>query len=803
MNQALALSLGANNGAAEAQSQELLTLMERQRGCSAPKIGESSRSAAEAQSQELLEAGVIAAYGLQGDPQTLPYAQRIQRSFGHHDLSGVQAHLGEHAKEATLRLGAKAYATGNSVAFGQAPDLHTTAHEAAHVIQQRGGVRLKGGVGRVGDQYEQHADAVADAVVAERSAEALLDQQSGEVNPSKNAPPVQLKKSPVQRSKKRKPTAKPLGAIDQKLEAAMNGLEIHDALEDQLRVEAPLIQKVINATAAPKLALALKSTFEPLLTDLNEKGRKAEAMEILSRITLHLRQLQVPKAKLFQGNFKKKQLLINKLPQLPREIISSKNADLLAKLSQIGGGEYQAAVHARYQAVTKLRRAYYIGAAPREQIRQYLLHSSDDDEIKTRTLGKIAALNMRGDFLLGRMNEGGGEKPQISPEELKRQSLSANELRLGTHPKGWEHDLEGNLTENQGVAVDPLVEPMGATKDYPGAWCLKAAGLQHARAGVLPYNKNDDLFGNSKSRMSYMSNLKLFDISKDGSRGKKKIMNKSKTMAHSGGGAAYVGSYRLKESIWLKIRDFATEFSSKANILGAESKIKNDMNKQLLHPLTDPKAIENIIGTSNINEDRDLILSRIYHPLDKRKHVQLQKSLDRYIEIIDQLPKERLPPQAGDILSLGAERHYNKGRRRHEGGKSHHAGMVEDFDRQAQIIYTIEANQNDQMTGRTIELCKPETYAKKERALNIFALSRHGVPQYEENPEFKQALKAQQKAVKPAPQRAGLLKGIKLLNAALGALAAQWNWVHSGGGELVFSLYTGLKKPVYLGGDVQ
>jgi hypothetical protein len=49
------------------------------------------------------------------------------------------------------------------------------AHEAAHVIQQRGGVQLKGGVGAVGDAHEQHADAVADRVVAGQSAEALLD----------------------------------------------------------------------------------------------------------------------------------------------------------------------------------------------------------------------------------------------------------------------------------------------------------------------------------------------------------------------------------------------------------------------------------------------------------------------------------------------------------------------------------------------------------------------------------------------------------------------------------------------------
>ena len=47
------------------------------------------------------------------------------------------------------------------------------------MVQQRGGVRLKSGVGERGDQYERHADAVADLVVQGKSAEGLLDQYSG------------------------------------------------------------------------------------------------------------------------------------------------------------------------------------------------------------------------------------------------------------------------------------------------------------------------------------------------------------------------------------------------------------------------------------------------------------------------------------------------------------------------------------------------------------------------------------------------------------------------------------------------
>lgn len=76
-------------------------------------------------------------------------------------------------------MGAQAYASGNHVVFGGSPSLHTAAHEAAHVVQQRSGVQLKGGVGEVGDPYERHADAVADLVVQGKSAAGLLDGMAG------------------------------------------------------------------------------------------------------------------------------------------------------------------------------------------------------------------------------------------------------------------------------------------------------------------------------------------------------------------------------------------------------------------------------------------------------------------------------------------------------------------------------------------------------------------------------------------------------------------------------------------------
>ena len=116
-----------------------------------------------------------AARGVATASSKLPHGETIQRLFGRHDVSTVQAHTGAEATATAREIGAQAYAMGNHVVLGAGADLHTVAHEAAHVVQQRGGVQLKAGVGEVGDRYERHADAVADAVVQGKSAEGLLD----------------------------------------------------------------------------------------------------------------------------------------------------------------------------------------------------------------------------------------------------------------------------------------------------------------------------------------------------------------------------------------------------------------------------------------------------------------------------------------------------------------------------------------------------------------------------------------------------------------------------------------------------
>lgn len=117
----------------------------------------------------------IARDGVLGPGSSLPYRELVQKSFGRHDISSIQAHGDSHANAASRALRASAFTLGNHVGFAGSPSLHTAAHEAAHVIQQNLGLSLAGGVGGVRDEHERHADAVADRVVRGQSSEALLD----------------------------------------------------------------------------------------------------------------------------------------------------------------------------------------------------------------------------------------------------------------------------------------------------------------------------------------------------------------------------------------------------------------------------------------------------------------------------------------------------------------------------------------------------------------------------------------------------------------------------------------------------
>jgi hypothetical protein len=188
---ALACSPGSSSGGASASSAGDWPMTAGLAAAMGMSGGESSAAASSSAAVVQRKAGgmpawaggevtAVAERGVASAAAALPHLDTIQRSFGTHDVSGVRAQVGGEAATASASIGAEAFATGNRVAFSGAPDLHTAAHEAAHVVQQRGGVQLKGGVGESGDVYERHADAVADAVVRGESAEPLLDQHAGQ-----------------------------------------------------------------------------------------------------------------------------------------------------------------------------------------------------------------------------------------------------------------------------------------------------------------------------------------------------------------------------------------------------------------------------------------------------------------------------------------------------------------------------------------------------------------------------------------------------------------------------------------------
>jgi Domain of unknown function (DUF4157)/CdiA C-terminal tRNase domain len=116
-----------------------------------------------------------ASRGVATSASPLPFSDAIQRAVGRHDGSSIQGHTGPGAASPVQAMSAKAYATGDHIVLDRGADLHTVAHDAAHAVQQRGRVQLKGGVGAEGNAFERDADAVADRVVAGQSPEDLLD----------------------------------------------------------------------------------------------------------------------------------------------------------------------------------------------------------------------------------------------------------------------------------------------------------------------------------------------------------------------------------------------------------------------------------------------------------------------------------------------------------------------------------------------------------------------------------------------------------------------------------------------------
>lgn len=113
----------------------------------------------------------------------LPFKDRIQASFGAHDLDGIKSHQGPIATTSARALGATAFAVGEHAVFARSPSLYEAAHEAAHIVRARSGDGPNSGLNRPGDVHEERAHAAARLVEQGASAESILGSRpTGPVN---------------------------------------------------------------------------------------------------------------------------------------------------------------------------------------------------------------------------------------------------------------------------------------------------------------------------------------------------------------------------------------------------------------------------------------------------------------------------------------------------------------------------------------------------------------------------------------------------------------------------------------------
>ena len=80
----------------------------------------------------------------QGSAGKLPNLGKMQQAFGNHDVGGVRVHTGGAAVQASAAMGAQAFTGGGNPQLRKQPSSNKlTAHEAAHVVQQKGGAKPK------------------------------------------------------------------------------------------------------------------------------------------------------------------------------------------------------------------------------------------------------------------------------------------------------------------------------------------------------------------------------------------------------------------------------------------------------------------------------------------------------------------------------------------------------------------------------------------------------------------------------------------------------------------------------------
>jgi hypothetical protein len=223
----------------------------------------------------------------------LPFLDIIQRSFGRHDISHIQAHTGSDAARRALAMGAEAFAQGPEVTFLGTPSLHTTAHEAAHVIQQHAGVQHPGGLGREGDAYERHADEVADRVARGQSSEALLDATPGarglgqSIEPGFEASPATSSRSAVVQMRRIPPNIRALLTAVTGTDGANFGANAEGAqrLIDRAMAELTLMEK--NMVEQRRLLGTTEAGFN-LLPLREQLSRQAEAIILVRGLTIQL-----------------------------------------------------------------------------------------------------------------------------------------------------------------------------------------------------------------------------------------------------------------------------------------------------------------------------------------------------------------------------------------------------------------------------------------------------------------------------------------------------------------------------------
>jgi len=116
--------------------------------------------------------------GVDAASSGVPHQSKVQELLGPSiDLSGMKSVAGGVGKEVCENTNANAMATQGTMIFKDGnPSPSTVAHEAKHIQEQQAGMvtGLENGVGKVGDSYEQKADAVGDRVKAGKSAEDLM-----------------------------------------------------------------------------------------------------------------------------------------------------------------------------------------------------------------------------------------------------------------------------------------------------------------------------------------------------------------------------------------------------------------------------------------------------------------------------------------------------------------------------------------------------------------------------------------------------------------------------------------------------